>query len=117
MSGEFELPESFTSETAEYLLEEIFKIYDFIDSVLLEASREDLTDKELMLEMVSPFTAAVLNSMDIFLRLYTEVITRKTPITLELQEKFEGAFNDIFYAYKEFLDISEEKLAMEKWDE
>jgi len=109
-TAEYPLPASFTPQKREELFDEIVRLYDLADEVMSSVALESVENREVQLELAKPFVTQVLNSANILSAFYTEVVRKGRPITPDLQDTFETAFRNIFYAFRDFLDGAEEKL-------
>lgn len=106
----FAFPASFTPEKRQELFEEIVRLYDLADNALALVQRDKVPNRDVQLELLTPFVTQVINSANILSAFYNEVVNKNLPITPDLQDTFESAFRNIFYAYKEFIDGAEAKL-------
>jgi hypothetical protein len=109
-TAEYTLPASFTPQKREELFEEIVELYDLADEIMEAVADERVTNRAVQLELAKPFVTQIVNSANILSAFYTEVVRNNRPITPELQDTFESAFRNIFYAFRDFLDGAEEKL-------
>ena len=103
------LPESFTQEQREELFQEIVQLYDLADDMMAAVELPENNYRGASQELATPFVTQVTNSANILSAFYTEVVHKGRPITAELQDTFEKAFQNVFYAYRDFLDTIEER--------
>jgi hypothetical protein len=108
------LPDSFTPEQREMLFQEIVRLYNYADEMAEIIKKKNISNPEIQLELATPFITQVVNSANILSVFYTEVVHKNHPITPELQDTLEGAFRTIFYAFRDFLDGTEEKILSKK---
>lgn len=101
---EHTLPASFTPKQQEELFDEIVQLYDLADDVLASVVAEDATHRTEQMELITPFITQVTNSANILSAFYTEVVRNGRPITQDLQDTFEKAFQNVFYAYRDLLE-------------
>lgn len=106
----FPLPQGLTPKRREELYGEILRLYDLADAALAVVEREGTANRDIQMELLTPFITQVVNSANTLSAVYNEVVNRNLPITADLQEVFESAFRNIFYACKGYVDNVEEKL-------
>lgn len=105
-------PATFTPEKQRELYEEIVRLYDLADNALAVVARNDVPNREAQVELITPFVTQVINSANILSGFYNAVVNKKMAITADLQETYESAFRNIFYAYKDFIDAAEHRLVV-----
>lgn len=103
------IPVSFTPEKKQELFEEIVRLYDLVDDALAVTQHPDVVNRDIQVELLTPFVTQVTNSTNILSAFYNEVVNKGLPITEQVQETYESAFRNIFYAYKDFIDGAEMK--------
>lgn len=104
------LPASFTVDQRQWLFDEIVRVYDFADEVLGAVALDGLTNRDVQLELATPFITQLTSSANILAAYYTEVAQGNRPITPDLQDTIEKAFRNFFEAMRDLLEGMEEKL-------
>jgi hypothetical protein len=108
--GEYQLPASFSPQKREELFEQIVELYDLADGIMEAVAQDGVKNRSVQLDLAKPFVTQIVNSANVLSAFYTEVVRNGRAITPELQDTFETAFRNIFYAFRDFLDGAEEKL-------
>lgn len=103
-------PESFTPEKQRELYQEIIRLYELADNVLAAVQREGITNRELQLELVTPFVTQLMGSANIISAFYVEVVRKGTPVTPEIKDTVKSAFQNFFIALREIVWAMEDKL-------
>jgi hypothetical protein len=98
----FELPESFTLEVRQRLFRELALLHDLAEEAMVAVeSVGDAILRKKQREIASRYSTQVHCSADILMAFYNEVAFEGRPITSELQEIFEKAFQKAHFAYLE----------------
>ncbi len=107
---EYPLPGSFTPPVQEEIFEEILRMYALGDEIMAAVAKEGIMERAVQMEIARPFCAQLCRSATILSAFYIDVVRCGRPVTPEVQDIFEKAFQSVFYAIRDFLDGAEEKL-------
>lgn len=106
----YSLPESFSLESRQELLDEIIRIYDLADKVMSCIMREGITRRAVQHELTQPFVGQAVNLANTVVVLYREVASGNALVTPEVRNTIEDEFRTFFAALDTWIEGVEEKL-------
>lgn len=106
----FAMPGSFGPEQQEEFFTEIVRFFDLADGMVASLARPSLVNRAAQLALATVFVTRIVTSTNIIVAFYTDVVRGGRVVTRPLQEAMEQSFQEIFLAFKDFLDEAEEQL-------
>lgn len=99
----FKLPEDFTAEKREALLQDIVSLYDVLDEITRSVEdSEDARQREKLREIVAQLVVQGRCSTDILVALFTDVGFHGRPITQDIRSACEKALRAVFNAIHDY---------------